>query len=177
MHFYNSTGASILKKIPTISAHSLTEFGLFSICSALKMIWKSASGMWASAIAVHGCDTTAELVSLPRLTVMRKRSDAVAKKTPRLPAILSVSQHSQPMFSSLKQDIRQKTSWNFRQCLATRCFALSHPFAPFLLVSAAPIPQTHATWPERHLQHEEAQNTYIKTLPAYVLWLFTRLYS
>ena len=90
------------KKIPTISAHSLTEFGLFSICSALKMIWKSASGMWASAIAVHGCDTTAELVSLPKLTVMRKRSDAVAKKTPRLPAILSVSQHNQPMFSSLK---------------------------------------------------------------------------
>ena len=45
-----------------------------------------------------------------------------------------------PCFPPLKQDIRQKTSWNFRQCLATRCFALSHPFAPFLLVSAAPIP-------------------------------------
>lgn len=151
---------------PKENTYNLLTFShLFSICSALKMIWKSASGMWASAIAVHGCDTTAELVSLPKLNVMRKRSDAVAKKTPRLPAILSVSIVS-PCFPPLKHDIRQKTSWNFRQCLATRCFALSHPFAPFLLVFAAPIPQTHATWPERHLQHEEAQNTYIKTLPA-----------
>ena len=121
MHFYNSTGASILKKIPTISAHSLTEFGLFSICSALKMIWKSASGMWASAIAVRGCDTTAELGSLPKLTVMRKRSDAVEKKTPRLPAILSVSQHSQPMFSSLKTG---HPAENFMELPAVPCYAV-----------------------------------------------------
>ena len=133
MHFYRSFYPRDLQ-----SLHIPSQISSAFSASALHSKWSGSQHL--------GCEPPLLqfIAATPQLSLFHqghKRSDAVAKKTLRLWSILWVSQHG----SSLKREHLQKISWNFRQCLAMRCFALFHPFAPLLLVFAAPIPRTRAT--------------------------------